>query len=255
MNFTKKIISTSIFIAVTSLTGNVIAQNREIQDSLIYTDPTVSKSSDYIYGGSLEYWYSHKSLNTTDYNASATLTQPGINFFVGKDNLTASISYKGNGSSNVSISTAPTTTYGAGVFTEVEGSLRMLSKDRYFQTIYPYAIVGYLSGRSDTYKGSVSYTAPILGLGGIIPFNDKFGLRTDVKLLTLKQSPDSHFSSGYSNNTSGNLVTGNFYWNLDDNWNAQFGARKTYYAGGGALSYGLNNTSIGYFAMIGKTFK
>jgi hypothetical protein len=254
MNITKKIISTSIFIAVFSSTGNVIAQNREIQDSLIYTDPTISKSSEYIYGGSVEYWYSQKSINASTYSATSTLTQPGINFFVGKDNITASLSYKGSGSSSTQISTAPSTTYGNGVLTEIEGSVRIRSKESYFDTVYPYIILGYLSGSTDSWAGNVKYTSPIVGLGGIVPFNEKFGLRTDIKVLSYKQSLDTHFPSGYPTSSNGNFVTGNLYWNIDKEWNAQFGARKSYYQGGSALSYGLNNTSLGYFVMVGKTY-
>jgi len=249
MKFINKVVSNLILITLLSSMGSVFAQNREIQDSLIYTDPTVSKSSDYIYGGSLEYWYSHKSINETGYSASATLTQPGINFFVGKDNITASISYRGYGSSSVTFNTVPTTNLGNGEFFETEATIRVLSKQSYISdSVYPYLIGGYQVGHTRTYYGAVSYTSPVVGLGGIIPFNEKFGLRTDFKLLSLKQSSPSV-------TTGGNIVTGNLYWNLDKDWNAQFGARKTYYASGGYLSYGVNNTSIGYFVMIGKTFK
>lgn len=242
-----KTLTQCLFVAL--MLTNAYGQGREIQDSLIYTDPTVSKSSDYIYGGSFEYWYSHKSINETGYNATASLTQPGINFFVGKDNLTASFSYRGYGSSSISFSTAPNTNLGNGEFTEFEGTVRVLSKQGFLSdSIYPYFIGGYQTGRSRTYMGSVTYTSPVVGLGGIIPFNDKFGIRTDFKLLSLKQSNPSV-------TTAGNNVTANLYWNLNNEWNAQFGARKTYYQSGGALSYGLNNTSLGYFAMIGKTFK
>lgn len=254
MRISKKYTTLIQSFIVALVATNAYGQSREIQDSLIYTDPTISKSSDYIYGGSIEYWYSHKSINNSSYSASSTLTQPGINFFVGKDNITASLSYKGSGSSSTQISTAPSTTYGNGVLTEIEGSVRIRSKESYFDTVYPYIILGYLSGSTDSWAGNVKYTSPVVGLGGIIPFNEKFGLRTDFKVLSYKQTLDSHFPTGYPTSSSGNFVTANLYWNVDKEWNAQFGARKTYYAGGSALTYGLNNTSIGYFVMLGKTF-
>jgi hypothetical protein len=243
-------------LIVAFIATNAYGQGREIQDSLIYSDPTVSKSSDYIYGGSLEYWYTHKTINNSSYSASSTLTQPGINFFVGKDNITASLTYKDFGSSSVQISTAPNNTWGTGVLSEVEGSVRIRSKESYFDTVYPYLILGYLSGSTDTYQGNIKYTSPVLGAGGIVPFNEKFGLRTDFKILSYKQTLDSNFPAGnvYKTNISGNFVTANLYWNIDKEWNAQFGARKTYYAGGSALALGLNNSYLGYFVMIGKTF-
>lgn len=241
------------FFLIAPYTSDAISQNREIKDSLIYTDPTVSKSSDYIYGGSFEYWSSKTTVSSGN---SSTVTQPGFNLFAGKDNLTASISYKGGGSSSITISN---TDYSNRVANETEGSLRWLSKDKIFlETIYPYLSLGYLSGySSNAYYGSVRYTGPTYGVGGIVPFNDKFGIRAEFKFLSLNQKSDTiSYGNVYGNvNSNGNTVTGNIYFNFDTDWNAQFGAKKTYYSGGGVLSTGLQNTNLGYFIMVGKSYK
>jgi len=244
-NKTKILLTTSLL----TIFSDAFAQNREIQDSLIYSDPTVSKSTNYIYGGSFEYW---SSKTTSSSGNNSNVTQPGFNLFAGKDNLTVSLSYKGSGSSTITINNNDFSNRGA---KETEGSLRWLSKEKIaFDTIYPYLTVGYLSGYSyNSYYGGVHYTGPTYGVGGIVPFNDKFGLRTEFKFLSLSQKADS--TTYPSVNSNGNTVTGNLYWNLDADWNAQFGAKKTYYAGGGILSTGLQNTSLGYFVMIGRSYK
>jgi hypothetical protein len=243
----KKIVPKFLILLSFLSSFGAYSQQREIQDSLIYSDPTVSGTS-YIYGGSFEYWSSKTSANGN----SSTVTQPGFNLFAGKDNLTASFSYRGSGSSTITISGSD---YSNKTATETEGSLRWLSKNKIaFDSVYPYITIGYLSGYSyNSYYRGVHYTGPTYGVGGIVPFNDKFGLRTEVKLLSLSQKPE--WTSYPQVNSTGNTVTGNVYWNFDADWNAQFGAKKTYYGGGGVLSTGLQNTNLGYFVMIGKSYK
>jgi len=244
-----------IFISLPLSIGNAIAQNREIQDSLIYTDPTVSSSSGYIYGGSVEYWNTSPSATYTSWKN--TLTQTGVNFFIGKDNLTAAVAYRGDGTSYREVGYGDTSSVQEQKFSEIELTLRVLSKEGYlFNSVYPYLFGGYTFGKSTYYSngnttaGTTNISSPILGFGGIIPFNEKVGLRLDAKGYIVSQGAGRSIGAG---STGGNIVTGNFYWSIDKEWNAQIGVRKIEYSGSSNLAFAQRGN--GYFLMLGKTYK
>lgn len=261
MKYTNKLVGNLTMLASLLSIGSVHAQGREIQDSLIYTDPTVSQSSNYIYGGSLEYWSTKRSMSNSYIASNKTLSQVGMNFFVGKDNLTAAISYRGNGSSTVNdINYYDNSVKDQdGTFSELEFTVRLLSKEGYInKTVFPYLIGGYTLGRSTYYPngtagGTTNYSSPILGFGSIIPFNEKVGIRVDAKGYSVSQNAGSTYGTNSNQTSGGNIVTLNLYWNLDKEWNAQVGARKIEYAGSSNLAFAQRGS--GYFVMLGKTFR
>jgi hypothetical protein len=141
---------------------------------------------------------------------------------------------------------------------EYEFDLRWLMSN--FQTTYftPYALVGYVGTKFNStlttpllpsYSSSSEAlsTAPLIGVGGIIPISQKFGFRIDEKFGFVSDTfSDSTGSVSSSYNI--NRLTTTAYYNFADSWNGQLGLR-----------YESNNigtpSTTGFYAMLGYTIR
>ena len=241
--------------------SGAFSQTRVIEDSLVYSDPTLSKGSGWIYGGSVDYWsvsMKYKPLNGI-YTGNLQYDQPGVSLFVGKGNLTALINYK-DGSGNI---TYPND-YSKVRTRQAQFSLRYLLDELSTTYFTPYVMASYWNYhmKNDSYytNGNFYYTestnasAPMIGGGVIIPFTNTFGVRLDDLWGVTNASGVSTNSNKYGNNGNINMLTLVAYYNLTNNINFQFGYQTVQLKPSANVNE-VNRNIDGLFAKIGYTFK
>jgi hypothetical protein len=169
-------------LALLILTASAYAEDRVIEDSLIYKDPTVAKADQTIYGVSVDYFNMSSAVPSSSGVPSYTYNyvQPGLTGFAGKGNFTASVSYRA-GTSDYSIPASANLSIPAQKNSEktsdTEIYLRWLARDFATKYFTPYALIGYGQGNKDatyvlasgTYYSSITTTSTIAGIGAIIP--------------------------------------------------------------------------------------
>jgi hypothetical protein len=257
---------TSYFFAtgfvLATISTAAFAADRVIEDSLVYKDPTVAHRNQIVEGISLDYFSFAQNLiipNAPNPDMTGTLTylQPGISGFVGSGDFTVMASYRsGTGTANVTAPINGVTYTMNDSFTrsEYELDLRWLMTN--YQTTYftPYALIGYAGSTMSqtitiaslpqfTYSADNSTTAPLIGVGGIIPMSEKIGFRIDEKFGFVTDT-----SAGVSNNYNQNRLTTTMYYNFADSWNGQLGYRFESYTDG-------SPSIVGGYAMLGYTFR
>jgi hypothetical protein len=251
------------------LSSSVLAQQRTIEDTLVVTDPTVARSGMWKIGVAAEYWATNTTLDIVDANTGATigtsttkLNQSGYNFFAGYGNFTF-MATKRSGTGDYNASERGFTYGGPQKQTDEEYTLRWLFPS---QRISPYVLLGYartevkqdltLNGGTWSCTGTPNltettvYKGPMVGGGAILPFNEKFGMRGDIR-LNWNSGEDRLSGTNCNGGTSTGLgyaatVTG--YWNIIGGLNAQLGAKMTW------LNAGENVPDWfkwGVFGMIG----
>ena len=240
------------------------AQGRVIEDSLVYNDPSLSKTDDWIKGASIDYHNVYSApVSVTDtagtkYTATNSYGMAGLSGFVGKGNLTFLVSYR-QGTGNMSVPYGNTNVSWTKDMSEVEVDARYLITQFSSTYFVPYALAGYYSTNetwnfTNTYvngvleKNSYTITAPLVGLGGIVPISDKMGLRADIKQGWFSGSTTSNIPAfnGSSISYTGTRLTLTGYYNIDSNINVQLGLRND-------SSNGASTT--GMYAMLGYTMK
>ena len=254
------------------------SQGRTIEETLVVTDPTVAAQGKWKVGGAVEYWWVRTSYRLVDQNGNevgdATLTfkQPGYNLFGAYGNLTFAVTHRsGDGDFDA---TAGSLRYsGPQKSTDDEYTLRWLFPTR---NISPYLLVGYGTTKlKQTYdiaasspfnwactgnkhlESSIDFKGPMLGGGAIVPFNEKVGMRADLRFNYNKVEQRRNGTAASCGNVDTNAlsyaatVTG--YWNIVGGLNAQLGFRYQWLNGGDDRVE--NWARLGLFGMLGYTFQ
>ena len=253
-------------------------QARVIEETLVLKDPTVAAAGKWIYGGALEYWYMKGPYNKTDFagnliaSGDINFGQPGVSIFAGYDDFTVNATYRsGSGSTNFSYVNGANTV-DSQTQKDYEIALRWRISDLSSKYFSPYLLAGYSDTKyqdSETIRNfpafawpptppghqtrvtTTDYKAPLVGIGGIIPVNERFGFRVDgrLKFYNANRNRDGVPVSG---SATGGELTGTMYVNIYEGWNLQLGGKFTRLDGG--TNIGSNNR-VGAFAMLGYTFK
>lgn len=250
-------------------------EGRVINDELVLKDPTVANPRNWLVGGALEGWFVTGPYNTSQNGttvAQGTINGGllGENFFFGYGNLTFQYTHR-EGSFNV------TSTYVTnGLVTvdneqqnENEFTARYLFKvAKHFN---PYVIAGFNSTRvteNDVLQsghwnygtvnhGAVSnsrntYNSSLWGAGAIVPFNQRFGVRADGRLLFTS----GKFVRDDGLTTTGSGVGGAFtatgYVNIVQGLNLQAGFKEQVINAGPNIS---SFARFGIFGSLGYSYK
>ena len=261
-----------------SFSSFAFSQGRTIEETLVVSDPTVAAPGKWKVGGAVEYWWVHTQYDLVDDqgkkvgDSTLNLTQPGYNLFAAYGNLTL----QGTSRSGDGEYTAQEGTFAYGGpqrQKDTEGTLRWLFPTR---AISPYLIAGYGKTRLETEYNITSsggwlctngtrnmtitteYKGPLFGGGAIVPFNEKVGMRGDMRLHYYKGTSTqsgSNKSGGCADKESSGwgydfTLTG--YWNIVGGLNAQLGGKATWLNAGGDVPQWFK---IGFFGMLGYTFQ
>jgi hypothetical protein len=265
-------------LALPLLAASVRAEDRVIDEEIVLMDPTVSAPQKWAAGASAEAWYIAGPYRTTNAagqitaNGSIRGTIPGVNVFLGYDKLTMQYSHR-EGTLTVDqkdLQFPTVTTHSEQNQNEDEVTLRWLVKAN--KHLSPYILVGYnettLSVKTElnqssnfvyAYNGTrflgerTTYKSGLVGLGAILPINEKLGFRADGRLLftsAVYQRDDNR--SSLSGSGVGGAMTGTVYLNIIKGLNAQAGLKGQVLNGGKDIgAYGR----IGMFASLGYSYK
>ena len=242
--------------------SGAFSQSRVIEDSLVYSDPTLSKGGGWIYGGSVDYWQVNMKYKpiSGSYTGNLEYGQPGISFFAGKGNITGLLNYKeGSGQITYPFDYSKVNTR------QVQFSLRYLLDELSTTYFTPYVMASYWNyyNKTDNYftNGTFYYSettnasAPMIGGGVIIPFSKTFGVRVDDLYGKTNASGKSTSSTAImGNNGNINMLTLTAYYNLTNNVNFQFGYQITNLKPNAGINE-INRNIEGLYAKIGYTFK
>jgi hypothetical protein len=251
-----------------ALPSSVFAQGRVIEETLLVKDPTVASAGKWKVGGAAEFWYVNGKYNFYDSSGNKvgdgtiSFTQPGGNFFAGYGDFTVQGTYRsGKGDLNANIGTLSYTTHTKQ--TDDELTLRWLIRAWSSRVLTPYVLVGYSETKTvedrtitagafvwtctgqKTASYTTDYKAPLLGIGGIFPISEKFGVRLDGRYKHYRATQTCSGLTGTGNGGDGTL-TG--YYNITDSWNLQLGGKYTYLNGGSDISW---SSRVGFFGMLG----
>lgn len=248
-------------IMFATLSTGAFAQSRVIEDSLVYDDPTVARPGQWVYGAAIGAYYSNSNTSGTNtsgntVNATQQFTQPQGSIFVGYSDVTLLLRYQ---------RISATTQFPGNTLTNngntLSADLRYLVTPFQAKYFVPYVLASYVeqtenqtfsyvnnSGLQQT--GKVVAKGPGLGIGGIVPITEKYGVRLDVKQYSLTSTVTSNMFAGL--NSSRNLqyrmgqVTA--YYNLSDHVNIQIGGQATY------IPNQSQSTSYGFITMLGVSY-
>ncbi|OGS37640.1 MAG: hypothetical protein A2506_08110 [Elusimicrobia bacterium RIFOXYD12_FULL_66_9] len=274
----------SLFAAVLALNFLSAArasaeETRVVDDEIVLMDPTVSAPRKWAVGGAFEGWYMNGPwvTNINGQKASeGTIAggMPGGNVFFGYDNFTLQYSRR-DGKFDVKRTFTP---YGSTYYApshhstqsqhqvEDEVTLRYLWK--LSPKFNPYLLAGYnktvvdidevyylasgaRSGRIDSNRSS--YSSGLVGVGAIVPFNRRVGIRGDGRLL-FTSGKYVNRRSNYSATSSGvgGAATGTVYFNVFEGFNLQAGFKGQVLNGGEKVTaFGR----FGIFASAGYSYK
>lgn len=248
------------------------AEQRVIEETLIYKDPTVAGAGKWIVGGALEGMYTfgpYKIYNTNNLGTEkgqVRAWKPGVDIFAGYGDFTVNYAYR-SGNNNMSVCGNICRTLGQRQ-TENEFIGRWLIRGL-AESFTPYLYLGYADMKSNdsstittpgfiwTYNGSATMTSTtkhkgtMLGVGGIVPMSEKWGFRIDGGLISTRATWTRSDGASVSGSGTGGRVTGTAYYNFAEGWNGQLGGRWEAYNGGNAGSRNLG----GIFGMLGYTFR
>jgi hypothetical protein len=243
--------------------GTVSAQQRVIEESLVYDDPTVAKPGKWLLGASLDYYnYNAQGQaydsNNNKYPSSQNFSQPGVSAWAGYGDFSLLAAYKqGSGSTNVPAANTGWKTDNK----ELEINLRYLIMPLSTKYFVPYVLAGYLRAvDTDTLTNvfingvqevnTTTSKGPGIGAGGIIPITEKYGFRADYrqyKGTSSTVSPVQAFNG--SVDVQFIRITGTAYYNITDNVNIQLGARTQY------VQNRPRSTATGGYLSLGYTFQ
>jgi len=263
------------YLAATS----ALAQDgRVIDEEIVLMDPTVSAPQKWAAGASAEYWYMAGPYKTK--NAAGEVTAkgningsiPGGNVFIGYDKFTLQYSHR-EGFLNIKQTDTDNTNV---IYNskdrqiEEEVTLRYLFKAN--KHLSPYVLVGYnetsLEVRKEIEANSgfvwaynmtrfhgerTTYSSGLVGLGAIVPLNERIGFRADGRLLYTRAvyaRDDQNLTR--SGSGIGGGATGTVYVNIVKGLNVQAGLKGQVLNGGKNVgAYGR----IGMFASAGYSHK
>jgi hypothetical protein len=267
MCFSKKYKKLLCYFVLSLIAISVYGQGREIQDSLIYTDPTVAKGENWVKGFSIDYFQTTKDGVGYDtaggaHYQSTQSKQIGFSGFLGNGNFTLMFTRAPEkyttivpASGNL---TSSTTINGSTYFNELIG--RYLLTDYQNKYFVPYLLGGYAivndTQDMDVYVNNVREVnktkgqGPGVGLGAIFPLTSKYGLRADVKEYLAKLSTESNLFSSFNTSRSVQYVKSTLtgYYNVDENINAQIGVQNSF------IINQDKSSATGFYVKIGYTF-
>jgi hypothetical protein len=247
-----KILATGLTLA--ALSNVAFAEDRVIEDSLVYNDPTVAHENQWVTGVALDYFNSSTTVDNVGSTATANLNyaQPGVSAYVGHGNLTAAASYRsGSGKSAF-----PTFSLNDKI-SQYLFSLRWLMTNLSTDHFTPYILGSYFSSNlnADAYTNNGTYlqtqtsnmTAPMVGIGAILPINSAVGFRIDGSYGAANSTGQTTAGSATSQTSSLTSVTATMYANIGDGWNAQVGLQSD--------QLKLTSASTSYTTLTGAYFK
>ncbi len=237
---------------------STFAQQRVVEESLVYDDPTVARPGKWIFGLSVDYLNTSANSETKDSTGDANgyqksnSSQVGGSAVLGYGDLSLLINYapsKTTINNNSGVKTAETAWLG-------EVNLRWLIMDLKTKYFVPYVLGGYVrymsSGTSTgTWTGWQKGTieGPGLGVGGIVPLTEKYGFRADIKQYYANSTTTN---SNVSYNTTDKqqfwMITATAYYNITQNINFQLGAQNNFIQG---IPY---SSQTGFYGKLGYTF-
>ncbi|HET7766337.1 MAG TPA: hypothetical protein VFK92_14715 [Burkholderiales bacterium] len=249
---------------------------RVAEDTLVVNDPEVAAPGKRKVGGALEYWYARTTTSVPQGSGNTLLTfkEPGGNAFAGYDNFTFQYTQRsGAGHFDTSANGIVTTSQQLNVVNK-EVTLRWIARDFSTGFVTPYLIAGYawIDAKADvnlttgaggctltsSYTRETSYTAPLLGVGGIFPVTETIGARLDVRYK--RYHIDTHALGrcpAVSANGDGGDLTATGYYLMTPEWSFQLGVKYQTIPGGaiqnapGFVVMGNRSGRIGAFGMLG----
>ena len=243
------------------ISGAVNAQQRVVEESLVYDDPTVAKPGKWLFGAAVGAYYSNGDTvgNDTSGNtvyATQQYTQPQASAYIGYEDITFLLRYQ----------KSKATTQFPGNTAEMDGStysidLRWLISQLGTKHFVPYVLATYAQVTENTtfsyinnsglrQTGKFDANGPGLGFGGIIPITEKYGIRADARQYNAKSVNTSNMFSAF--NSSSDIQYRQFqataYYNITEKINLQLGGQSTY------IVNRPQSTSYGMFSQIGYSF-
>jgi hypothetical protein len=198
--------------------------------------------------------------------------QPGGSLWVGYGDFTVLVtSRSGKGDQNLTyaagtINPASLSTQSDVKQKDTEILVRWLARGLSARWVTPYVVAGYTETKFDvdetlpagfiwTINGQptrhfrYSYKGPLLGIGGIFPINETFGVRVDGRAKFYSAEVTSEYGKRTGSGVGGDfIVTG--YANFWKGFNVQAGFKAASLQGGDDVGY-LNRTGV--FGMLGYT--
>ena len=206
------------------ISGAVSAQQRVVEESLVYDDPTVAKPGKWLFGVGADFYSWSKQSSFGSYTETQKVSQPGVSAWTGYDDLTLLVSYKQG--------------YGTTYYPGNNGGFRSDNKDiditlRYLimslskKYFVPYILAGYTDVTiKDTQYGNSGivtktfFKAPSIGIGGIIPVTEKYGFRADYKRYKgMSSSSSNDPNDQFVPWTQMIRITATAYYNISENIN------------------------------------
>jgi hypothetical protein len=255
--------------------GTASAQ-RVIEETLILRDPTVAAPRNWLVGVAGEYWIIRGDYTITDNSnnkiAEGTIKydQPGFNVYAGYGDFTLFFTSR-SGDGTLDLTYAPFALGPAASITtnskveqeDREISLRWIFLKR--QHFAPYVVAGYSwtdYEQEETLQGgftwtatgtpvrreTIEYTAPLVGLGAIIPISERFGARVEGRLKFYSADRTRSGRPSDSDDGIGGDMTLTGYVNIFQGLNFQLGGRFTHLNGGDAIG---SVSRWGWFGMLG----
>jgi hypothetical protein len=246
MNITN--ISTYVFVLlVSAATTAAYSQQREIKESLVFSDPTVAKSDSWVKGFSVDYNSTTKDGVGYDsgggaHYQSTNSNTVGFSGFIGYGNFTLMFTQAPERFTTVVPAsgnlTTSTTINGSSTTRELVG--RYLLTELQSTYFVPYVLGGYVTFEDtqdmDVYINGVrevnknSASGPGLGLGGIFPISEKFGFRADAKQYYANLTTTSNVIAAFNASRDIKYVRSTItaYYNLTDRINLQLGVQSSF---------------------------
>jgi len=253
------VIFPALLISLSS--GVAIAQQRVVEESLVYDDPTVAKPGKWLFGVAVGAFYSNGNTSGSDtsgnvVNATQQYTQPQGSAYIGYEDVTLLMRYQ----------KSKATTQFPGNTAKMDGNtysvdLRWLITQLGSKHFVPYVLgtyaqltenttFSYVNNSGVQQTGKSDAKGPGLGFGGIFPITEKYGIRADARQYNAKSTNSSNMFSEF--NSSSNIQYRQFqatgYYNITDSINLQLGGQSTY------IVNRQESTSYGFFTQIGYSF-
>lgn len=253
----------TIFAALAISASPSYAQERVIEETLIYKDPTVALAGKWGSGVSVDYYNLKNSTPQFGRPADYSFGQHGLSGWVGYGDISVLLSVKKGGGTQAAVFPDIGPSKGDVDRKETEIALRWLMRSFSTSFMTPYLVAGYVDGKLDTTysfsndPGKIyyvrDYNAPLVGIGAIIPFSEKIGMRVDGKYLwsdnkTATSSAGlTTLKSEFSAKRYRATVTG--YLNISGGLNLQAGYRFE------KNQNSENSADKSVYAMLGYSFK
>jgi len=250
---------------------------RVIEETLVVKDPTVSVAGKWVIGGAYEHWYVKGKYDTYDMNGNRVAEgkieggMPGGNIFVGYGNFTINYAYRqGSWDIDRTYTANNVNTSGSEDQKEHEITLRYLVRALSLRYLTPYVLAGYTqinleeaetiqtpgwvwSYNSRTTKSyETTFKAPLLGIGLIFPFHERFGLRIDGRVFYSDAEQKWDNGAKYTGTGWGYGGVATAYVNIYKGLNLQFGGKYLKLDGGSDIGWW---DKLGGFGMLGYSHK